>query len=143
MGAADGGQRMTRGARHAVMVLAAALVLMMAASPTFTVVYANSTAARQDAQARTQAGTIAQLNAQARVQAATIAQLRAQLLASCGFAADIGGAPLPAAPRPSKLGVSIIADSRAQWLALRCPGSLPPPSPGLVKWGPYYHKPVS
>lgn len=125
MAAASEARRMTRGARNAFLALAVALLLVMAASPVFTVVYANSTAARQDAQAR--------------AQAATIAQLQTQLQAACGFARDLGSVPLPGKPRPSRLGVSLLADSRAQWRALRCPGELPPPSPGLAHWAAYYH----
>lgn len=112
-------ERMTRGARHAFLVLAVALLAVMAASPVFTVVYANSTAAAQDK---------------------TIAQLRAQQLAACGFARDLGGVPLPDKPRPSKLGVSLVVDSRAQWRTLHCPGTLPVP-PGLARWAKVYGLP--
>jgi len=112
---AEGGaydpSQMTPGARHAFAALAVVLALVAGASPVFTVVYANSTAAT----------------------------LRSQLLASCAFARDLGSVPLPASPRPSKLGVSIVADSRAQWRTLRCPGELPPPSPGLRHWAAFYH----
>ena len=110
MAAASDAQRMTRGARHAFLTLAVALLLVMAASPVFTVVYANSTAG----------------------------QLRTQLQAACGFAHDLGTATLPASPRPSRFGVSLVADARAQWRALRCPGDLPVP-PGLARWAAYYH----
>lgn len=68
--------------------------------------------------------------------------LRAQQLAACAFARDLGSAPLPASPRPSKLGVSIIADSRAWWHANNCPGDLPA-SPGLAHWEAVYHLPAS
>lgn len=104
------GERMTRGARHAFLTLAAAGVLVAAAAPTFTVVYANMTAD----------------------------QLRVQLQASCGFAHDLGTATLPAAPRPSRFGVSLVVDARAQWRALHCPGELPVP-PGLARWAAFYH----
>jgi len=128
---------MTRGARHAVLVLAAALVLMMAASPTFTVVYANSTAARQDAQSRAQDATIARLNA-------AIAQQRRQQLTSCNAAADLGTAVLPARPGPSRFAVKIVTDNRAQWYGLGCgrPGSLPVP-PGLAAAAARYGIPVN
>lgn len=69
-------------------------------------------------------------------------QLRTQLQASCAFAADIGSVPLPDSPTPSKLGVSLVVDSRAQWRELRCPGPLPEP-PGLAKWAAYYRLPGS
>ena len=68
--------------------------------------------------------------------------LRAQQQAACAFAADLGSAPFPSSPRPSKLGVSIVADSRSQWRKLHCPGTLPV-SPGLIKWGHFYRIPVS
>lgn len=71
-----------------------------------------------------------------------VAQLSTQLQAACAFAADVGSVPLQAPPRPSKLGVSIVVDSRAQWRALHCPGTLPP-SAGLAKWAAYYHLPAS
>lgn len=81
---------------------------------------------------------VSHANSTARTQDETIAQLRTQLMASCAFAADIGGAPLPDSPKPGKLGVSIVVDSRAQWRALHCPGQLPVPR-GLAKWAAYYH----
>ena len=67
-----------------------------------------------------------------------VAQLQTQLQATCAFARDLGSASLPASPKPSKLGVSIVADSRAQWRTLRCPGTLPP-APGLAHWAAAYH----
>ncbi len=69
-------------------------------------------------------------------------QLQLQQQASCAFAADLGSAPLPSSPRPSRLGVSIIADSRAWWHRNDCPGTLPS-SPSLARWAAYYHLPVS
>lgn len=71
-----------------------------------------------------------------------ISQLERQQQASCAFAADVGSVPLPDSPRPSKLGVSLVADSRAQWRELHCPGVLSP-SPGLTKWAAYYELPAS
>lgn len=70
------------------------------------------------------------------------AQLRAQQLAGCGFARDLGSVPIPDKPRPGKLGVSLVTDSRAQWRALHCPGTLPVP-PGLAHWAAYFHLPVN
>ncbi len=75
--------------------------------------------------------------------ASEVKSLRAAVLASCAFAADLGGAPFPAAPRPSKLGVTIVADSRAQWRHLGCPGKLAPPAPSFVTWARFYHLPDS
>jgi len=83
-------------------------------------------------------GSASRLDAQARVQAATIRQLRAQQLAGCAFARDLGTVPVPDKPRPSKLGISLVTDSRAQWRGLHCPGTLPVP-PGLAKWAAVYH----
>lgn len=60
--------------------------------------------------------------------------------AACSVAADVGSAPLPASPKPARLGVSIVTDFRAQWRALHCPGSLPVP-PGLARWAAVYHLP--
>lgn len=67
--------------------------------------------------------------------------LHGQQQSACAFARDLGSAPLPASPRPSKLGVSIVADSRAWWRRNDCTGSLPP-SPGLDRWIAYYRLPV-
>lgn len=67
-----------------------------------------------------------------------VGQLRAQQLAGCAFAAHLGSAALPDRPRPGKLGVQLVTDSRAQWRALHCPGALPVP-PGLAKWAAFYH----
>ena len=72
-----------------------------------------------------------------------VGALRAAVLASCAFAGDLGSAPFPATGTVSKLGVSIVADSRAQWRALSCPGHLAPPQPSFVRWARYYHLPDS
>jgi len=69
-----------------------------------------------------------------------VARLQTAVLASCAFAADLGTVPLPPEPKPSKLGVQLVADSRAQWRKLGCPGSLPVPS-GFARWAAYYHLP--
>jgi len=73
---------------------------------------------------------------------AQLAALRRAVLASCAFAADIGSVPVPDRPRPSKLGVQLVADSRAQWRELGCPGRLPVP-PGFAHWALVYHLPSS
>ena len=99
------------------IIIAVAMLAVGVASVVASVAYASTTARRQDA---------------------VIAQLRAQQLAACGFARDLGGVPLPDKPRPSKLGVSLVTDSRAQWRTLHCPGALPVP-PGLAKWAAVYH----
>lgn len=72
--------------------------------------------------------------------ASQVSALRAAVLASCAFAADLGSAPFPAG-KVSKLGVSIVADSREQWRRLGCPGHLAPPGPGFIKWARFYHLP--
>ena len=114
---------MTRGARYSVVFLFV-LSLLLAGGDYFL--------------GATQA---AHLRAQARVLAAQVARLQAAVLASCDFAADLGTAPLPAAPKPGKLGVKLVADSRAQWRKLDCPGSLPVP-PGFAHWATVYHLPA-
>ena len=72
-----------------------------------------------------------------------VSTLRAAVLASCAFAADLGSAPVAPSPavKPSKLGVTIVADSRQQWRKLGCPGQLAPPAPSFAKWARYYHLP--
>lgn len=72
-----------------------------------------------------------------------VGALRSAVLASCAFASDLGSVPVPALPRPSKLGISLVADSRAQWRKLGCPGHLPPPQPSFVHWARYYRLPAS
>ncbi len=109
------------------VILAVAMLAVGVASAVASIAYASSATHRLDAQAR--------------VQSATIAQLRAQQLAGCAFAADIGSAPLAASPRPSRLGVLLVTDSRAQWRGAHCPGTLPVP-PGLARWAAYYHLPA-
>jgi len=70
-----------------------------------------------------------------------VSQVRSAVLASCAFAADVGSAPIVVAPggKAPELGVSIVADSRAQWRRLGCPGRLAPPQPSFAKWARYYH----
>jgi hypothetical protein len=70
-------------------------------------------------------------------------QLRAATRSACQFAADLAGAPVVASPagKASRLGVSIVSDSRQQWRGLGCPGRLAPPAPSFVKWARYYHLP--
>ena len=100
-----------------LIILAVAMLATGVASVVASVAYASASARRQDV---------------------TIAQLRVQQLAACGFARDLGSVPLPDKPRPSRLGVSLVTDDRAQWRALHCPGTLPVP-PGLAKWAAVYH----
>ena len=69
-----------------------------------------------------------------------VGKLQAQQQAACGFAHDLGSVPIASSPKPSRLGVSLVTDSRAQWRALHCPGTLPVP-PGLARWAAYYHLP--
>lgn len=73
-----------------------------------------------------------------------VGRVRAAVVASCGFAAALSSAPLAVNPKTGKaslLAVKIVADSRAQWLGLGCPGRLPPPSPSFVKWAKAYGQP--
>ena len=71
-------------------------------------------------------------------------QLRAAVQSECAFAADVGNAPVtgPNVSRPSKLGVSLVADSRAQFRRLGCPGHLPLPQSAFVRWARFYHLPA-
>lgn len=104
---------MTHGARRAIVILFALMVLLAAANLFFT--------------------------------ASEVHGLRAAVLASCAFAADLGGAPVVTAPggKASRLGVSIVADSRAQWRHLGCPGHLAPAAPSFARWARFYHLPDS
>ena len=73
-------------------------------------------------------------------------QLRAAVQSECAFAADVGSAPVVTpnvSAKPSKLGVSIVADSRVQFRRLGCPGHLAPPQPSFVKWARFYDLPSS
>ena len=127
---------MSPGARVSIVVLFALTLAIGGANLLFTTSQVGHVATvvhKQDVQARAQAATIAQLRAQQ-------AQLSKQQQAACAVAADVGSAPLPASPKPSKLGVSLVVDFRHQWRTLHCPGSLPVP-PGLARWAAYYHLP--
>lgn len=77
-----------------------------------------------------------------RTQDAEVRKLGTTVLASCAFARDVGSAPAPAG-KPSKLGISLIADSRQQWRELGCPGHLPPPTPAFAQWARFYHLPAT
>jgi hypothetical protein len=72
--------------------------------------------------------------------------VRAAVQAECHFNYDLGGVPItvnPATRKASVLGVKIVADSRAAWRGLGCPGLLPSPSPSFAHWARYYHLPAS
>jgi hypothetical protein len=78
--------------------------------------------------------------------AGEVGQLRGAVQSECAFAADVSSAPVVTAgvsARPSKLGVSIVADSRAQFRRLGCPGRLAPPQPSFTRWARYYGLPDS
>jgi hypothetical protein len=64
----------------------------------------------------------------------------ARLQASCRFYQHLAGAPVMAGAsgKASRLGVSIIVDSRDAFTGQACPGSLPPPAPSLKRWAAYY-----
>lgn len=50
---------------------------------------------------------------------------------------------VPPAKKAGLLGVKIVSDARVAWHGLGCPGSLPPPGQGFVFWARFYHLPVS
>jgi hypothetical protein len=65
--------------------------------------------------------------------------------AACSFYRDLAGLPvtiLATTGRPSELGMSIIANSRAAYRDLGCQGPLPPPSPSFTHWASYYRLPA-
>ena len=65
---------------------------------------------------------------------------------ACDFFRDLSGLPVTVPPGekvPSRLGVSLISDSRKSWTTFNCPGSLGKPDPSLVKWAGYYNIPVN
>lgn len=91
--------------------------------------------------ADTSTGQVEALLAQ---QQALIAQQETELHASCKFWEALAGIdvqPPPPTPKPSKLGVSIVADSRIAFLGQSC-GQIPDASASLVKWAAYYHLPL-
>lgn len=71
-------------------------------------------------------------------------RLRDAVHAQCQFSADLGSAPIMVSPsgKPSRLGVTIVSDSRVAWHGLGCPGRLPPPAPSFAHWAAVYHLPV-
>lgn len=129
--------QITPGAKHAVTVLArafAVLILVTIGLNAGNLFFTNTETGHLRTVIRTQ-------DAQARELAGQVAKLQRAVLSSCAFAADVGSAPVAAGPggKASELGVSIVADSRAQWRQLGCPGHLPPPQPSFAKWARYYH----
>jgi hypothetical protein len=71
-------------------------------------------------------------------------QQGARLRASCEFWRTLGALPVAVtkqAPQPSKLGVSIIAESRAAYAGQGC-GRLPPADPSFARWARAYHLPA-
>ena len=120
------GEGMTRGARRAVVALFILSFVIGAANLFWTGHDVNSSSAAL----HREQGTLAQ----------AVGKLQTALLASCAFAADVGSVPIPPRPVPSKLGISLVADSRAQWRELHCPGNLPAP-PGFARWAAFYDLP--
>lgn len=121
---------MTHGARRAVIVLFVIMFVIGGANLLFTT-----------GQVHHLAGVVAKQDAQARTQATTIALLRRQQLAACGFAALLGGLPLADSPRPGRTGVVLVGDSRDWWRKNGCPGALAPGA-GFEKWAAYYRLPA-
>lgn len=80
-------------------------------------------------------GTVIYLNRQ------QLAVVHKQLIAGCDFFSDLARLPVDPVPplkKPSKIGVSIVADSRIAATGLGCT-SIPPASASLKKWAAYYH----
>ena len=72
-----------------------------------------------------------------------VGELRSAVLTQCRFDADLGSAPVvaPHGIRPSRLGVTIVSDSRIAWHGLGCPGQLAPPDQSFARWARFYHLP--
>ena len=129
--------QITPGAKHAVTVLArafAVISLVTLALAGANLFFTNTQVGHLRAVVRTQDAQASELSGQ-------VAKLQRAVLSSCAFNADLGGAPIVTGPggKASELGVSIVADSRAQWRQLGCPGHLPPPQPSFTRWARYYH----
>lgn len=77
------------------------------------------------------------------------ARLHAAVLKLCQFNADLGDAAAdpvtlnPATHKASELGIQILADSRAAWRGLGCPGHLRHPSPSFIRWARAYDLPAN
>lgn len=75
-------------------------------------------------------------------------KLHAAVLNLCQFNADLGNAAAspvtlnPMTHKASPLGIQILADSRAAWRGLGCPGRLEAPSPSFSHWARAYHLPA-
>jgi hypothetical protein len=126
------GEGITHGTRRAIVTLFALMTVFAVAN----LLYTSSQVGHVSGVVRTQ-------DAQSGLLAGQVRKLETAVLASCAFAADVGTVPLPAAPKPSRLGVSLIADSRLQWRELGCPGSLAPPTPSFTHWARYYGLPAT
>lgn len=64
-----------------------------------------------------------------------------QLSASCSLYRDLSALPvkpIPPVRRPSKLGITIVVDSRIAYLG-ECSHDIPSPDPSLVFWAHFYH----
>lgn len=75
---------------------------------------------------------------------AIVLQQQSELHASCKFWKALAGIdvqPPPPAAKPSRLGVSIAADSRIAFLGQSC-GQIPDASSSLIRWAAYYHLPL-
>jgi hypothetical protein len=93
----------------------------------------------------TAAGVIAVLCAAVITLAVLYAQQNGRLSASCRFWRTLAPLPVTIAQqtgRPSSLGISIIAESRAAYAGQDC-GKLPPADPSFAKWAKFYHLPIS
>ncbi len=77
-------------------------------------------------------------------QHALIVKQQKELHASCDFWGTLTSIPItvtPPATKPSRLGVSIITQSRIAYKGQGC-GALPPVDASVRKWAAYYHLPL-
>lgn len=66
---------------------------------------------------------------------------QSQLKASCSLYRDLSVLPvkpIPPVKRPSKLGITIVVDSRIAYIG-ECSHDIPAPDPSLVFWARFYH----
>jgi hypothetical protein len=71
-----------------------------------------------------------------------LVQANQRIASDCAFYRDLGTAPLTVhhpAGKPTRLGVTIVADSRNAYYGHGCQPEPLPPNPSLYRWAGYYH----